>query len=306
MKNIEISEIKQISTDKNERETFIAQIENGTEYEVLSQSSLSYIDYLNISENIKILGEFFDVNAAVTTKEGLLCTAALGSSIETALEKTVDCDPLSIKGATIGFTKVVTLDVAKTIKSMKIKNVVSKDFSKDALEYLQKHDSINIVKIKSPLQELLGFNEYDIKVTPLGYLISEQNLSKLTKSTFKVAGKIKPSQQQAEDAIFGLKIIKHLRSCSAVVAKDLSVKAIVQGQYCYANAAERAIDIACENSKDAVLIIDGSVDTKEVINAAIQGRIGLITEAGLDLNSAKICDKYEISVIVTGIDNKRY
>ena len=59
---------------------------------------------------------------------------------------------------------------------------------------------MNIIKIKSPLQEVLGFNTKDIKVTPLGYLIQEQNQSKLTKSSFKVAGKVKPTQQQAEDA----------------------------------------------------------------------------------------------------------
>ena len=48
------------------------------------------------------------------------------------------------------------------------------------------------------------------------------------------------------------------------------------------------MDLACENSKDAVLALDGVVENEEVINAAIQGRIGLIIEAGDGTNSAKI------------------
>ena len=76
-----------------------------------------------------------------------------------------------------------------------------------------------------------------------------------------------------------------------------------------ADAVEAAMDFACENSKDAVLAVDGFVEDEETINAAIQGRIGLIIEAGDGPDSkkiAKIADKYNISHIETGIRNYRY
>ncbi len=69
------------------------------------------------------------------------------------------------------------------------------------------------------------------------------------------------------------------------------------------------MDLACENSKEAVLALDGVIENEEVINAAIQGRIGLIIEAGDGANStkiAKLADKYNISLITTGIRNNRY
>ena len=74
-------------------------------------------------------------------------------------------------------------------------------------------------------------------------------------------------------------------------------------------AAEKAMDLACENSKDAVLAVDGVIENEEVINAAIQGRIGLIIEAGDSKNSDKIlklAEKYNIVVIHTGIRNYKY
>lgn len=51
------------------------------------------------------------------------------------------------------------------------------------------------------------------------------------------------------------------------------------------------------------------IENEETINAAIQGRIGLIIEAGNGRNSNKIvklADKYNLSMIHTTIQNNRY
>ena len=66
---------------------------------------------------------------------------------------------------------------------------------------------------------------------------------------------------------------------------------------------------ACDNTKDGVLALDGVIDTKNIVHAAIQGRIGLIIESGDSPNSKeilKIADKYGISMIFTGIRNNKY
>ncbi|MBQ8460126.1 hypothetical protein IJ541_08515 [bacterium] len=311
METIEIKEFEELPFGENiTQKAFISPAENGVEYEILSDSNaLEYIDYLNLSKVVEILAEFFDVNASAMAKENMLCAVALGSSIENSFEKLIDCDPISVIGATIGFTKILDLECSKQLNAMKIRNVIAPNFEKDALDYLQKNSDINIIQVKSPLQELLGFCEKDIKVTPFGYLIQEQNQSKLTKSSFKVAGKTKPSQQQAEDAIFAWKVSKYIKSRSAVIAKDLVTRAIVQGRTNAIEPVERAMDIACENSKDAILALDGTIENEEIINTAIQGRIGLIIEACDGANSGKIvklADKYNIALIKTGIRNNRY
>ncbi len=311
MENIEIRDYNALPYGENVTQAAaIAPVENGLEYEILTDNkALEYVDYLNLTRAVEILGEFFDVNAATVAKENQLCSAALGRSLEAAYEKILECDPISITGSTVGFSKEVNLEIAKQLNAMKIRNLTAPKFTKDALDYLIKNSDINVIQIKSPLQELLGFNAKDIKVTPFGYLIQEQNFSKLTKNSFKVTGKTKPTQQQAEDAIFAWKISKYTKSKSAVIAKDLSTKAIVQGRPDNIEATELAMDIACENSKDAVLAVDGVIDSIETIHAAIQGRIGLIIEAGDGANSdniAKLADKYVISHISTGIRNNKY
>ena len=311
METIELKDFIELPYGENVTQSAsISPVENGLEYDILSENSaLEYLDYLNMSKTVEILAEFFDVNAAAISKEGILCTAALGSSSENAFEKILESDPLCIDNSTIGFSKKVTLDIAKQVNAMNFRNIIATAYEKSAVDYLTNDSNLNVIKIKSPLQEILGFNACDIKVTPFGYLVQSQNFSKLTKGSFKVLGKTKPTQQQAEDAIFAWKVAKYTKSKSAVIAKDLSVKAIVQAGHNSIEVTERAMDLACENSKDAVLAIDGVVENEEIINTAIQGRIGLIIESGdLPISSkfSKLADKYEIAYIVTGIRNNKY
>jgi len=311
METIEIREFNNLPCGENPNQiAFLSPVQDGLDYEICSESDdLGYIDYLNLTRTVEVLAEFFDVNAAALANEAKLCSVALGSSVQVAFDKILENEPVLITGGTIGFTKKVTEETALQIVAMKVRNVAAPEFAKTALDILKKNTGMRVIKIKSPLQELLGFRTKDIKVTPFGYLIQEQNESKLNKDSFKIAGKTKPLQQAAEDAIFAWKISKYIRSRSAVVAKDLAVRAIVQGESSLADCVEKAMDIACENSKDAVLAVDGVIEQEQVVNAAIQGRISLIIEAGnseISPKIAKIADKYNIAVITTGHRNNRY
>lgn len=311
MEKIEISNFTDLPFGENVyQKATIAKIDDGVDYEILSENkTLEYIDYLNLTSVLKILAEFFDVNCTAIAKESSICAVALGSSLENSFEKALDCDPISAYGGTVGFSKTVTIDLAKELKAVKIRNILAPKYSQDALTYLQETTDINIVRVDTPLQEILGFSTKDLKVTPFGILVQEQNQSKLTKDSFKVVTKTKPTQEQAEDAIFAWKVSKHLKSQSAIIAKNLATKAIIQGKPNGAVTSELAMDYACENSKEAVLALDGVIENKETINAAIQGRIGLIINAGDSEYSKeifKLADKYNISIIATKIRNNKY
>ena len=309
METIEINNFSPLASGANTTQNAYISNNESIEYEIISRNKeLEYIDYLNLSEAVKILGEFFDVNCAVITKGSYICSVALGATSDEAFSKAMDCDPLSVNNSTVGISKEVTLENAKQFKLMKVRNIIAPLFSKEAFSCLLDSD-INMIAVKTPLHELQGFSAKDIKVTPFGILVQEQNNSKLTKDTFKVVSQIKPTQEQVEDAIFGWKISKHLKTQSAVIAKDLSTRGIIQGKSNSIIAAESVMDIACEYSKDAVLILDGVIDNTEIVNTAIQGRIGLIIDAGDGKNSANIlkyADKYGISMIFTNCRNNRY
>ena len=138
MEEIIINDLKPLTSGENLHQSgYISPVENGLEYKILTENKdLEYADYLNLAEVSGILAEFFDVNTTAISKDGKLCSVALGSSIENSFEKAIDCNPACVVYSTIGFSKEVDLPTLKTAISMKIKNLIAPSFDKAAIEYL--------------------------------------------------------------------------------------------------------------------------------------------------------------------------
>ena len=271
------------------------------DYEVLNEKQLSYNNFLDMSLAVSIVSEFYDVCAAAITRHSMPCGVALGSSVSEAFQKALDCNPFGSFGGTMAFSRGIDEKLAKTISSLLPELVISPDFSEKALEIL-KNKNLKLVKLKTPLKDYRNVVSKEIKVTPFGILVQETDKSQLEKESFNVVTKKKPTTEMVEDMIFAWKVSKHTRSNSAVIVKDLKTVGICQGETTRTDAIEKALDIACENSKDAILATDGFIVGSESINAAIQGRIsGIILTGVKDKDIIKTADKYELVMITTGI-----
>lgn len=278
------------------------------DYEVIDGKELSFNELKNLVEVTSIISEFYDVPAAAIIKNSSPCGVALGRSIEEAYEKAFDCDPIASFFGTIGFSKTVNADVAKHINSMSVKVVIAPDFDEKALRILRENLFIKLVKINTPLMDYKKYAHKEIRITPFGTLVQEFNKSELSKESFKVVTQTKPTREQIEDAIFAWKIAKYAKTHSVVIAKDFKTTAITQGHINPIIAVEEALNISCDNSKDAVMALDDTLAAIDCINAAAQGRISLIIHTGgsiKDKDLIKMADKYKIAIISTGIKNTR-
>ena len=92
METIEISDFTQLTSGENPNQSaYISKSDGGIEYDIISRNKeLEYIDYLNLSEVVKILGEFFDVSCAIVSRNAQICSVALGSNTDEAFAKALD------------------------------------------------------------------------------------------------------------------------------------------------------------------------------------------------------------------------
>ncbi len=127
-----------------------------------------------------------------------------------------------------------------------------------------------------------------------------QKFPLLDKESFKVVSKTKPTVEQIEDAIFAWKITKYIRSAGVVVAKDFKMTGISQGLQ--TPAFEYALNVACDNAKEAVLASDVPLSVHD-LNVAVQDRISLIIQPGVSPDVLKQADKFNVAMITTGISN---
>ncbi len=261
---------------------------------------LSFVDIMTISKGLNIISEFFDVNAVVTALNTGISAVALGKSLEDAYQKTIDSNPVDYMNAIVLVSAEVDSEVAKLLS--KTNKIVAPKFTQSAIELLERR-GITYVTIKTPLKDFKQFWQNDIKITPLGTLKQSPNTSELSKETFKIASMAKPNVEQIEDAVFAWKVAKHVNSQAIVIAKDLQTYAISQGLY--TASVEFALDYACDASKDAILASDMPITIHD-INAAAQGRIALVIVPFATSEVIAAADKFNISVITTGITNVLY
>ena len=287
----------------------ILQTDGMADFEIVENKTLSYNEVVSITELSNILSEFYDVCAVAIVKNSAPCGVALAPTIEEAYNKAFDCDPMASFFGTIGFSQTVDYEVAKHLNSMSVKLIIAPAVDKKALSLLNENPSIKVVLLKTPLKDFKKLLQKDIKVTPFGTLYQDINNSSLNKNSFKVVTKTKPSTEQIEDAVFAWKISKYSRSNSIVIAKDFKTIAIAQGFVSPVNAVEVAMNTACDGAKDAILASDTTLPTQDCIYAAAQGRISTIIQPGGAINEDKIielADKYNITMILTGIENYKH
>lgn len=294
--NIDSLEI--VSGENSFQTATIEKNEKIVDYEV--SQKITYLDIISFAKGLDIISEFFDVNAVVSISGNGVCAVALGKSLEDAVKKVMDSNPIDFMNSTIAVSTKVESDIAMYLKEGN--KIVAPEFSKNAIEILERRN-ICYMTIKTPLNEYKNHLMNDVKVTPLGTLTQSPNLSELKKDTFKVVSKTKPTVEQIEDAVFAWKVAKHTASHSIVIAKDLKTVAISQGLQ--SAMIEFAIDYSCDSSKDAILASDLPVTVHD-INVSAQGRIGLIIVPNVTKEVLDYADKYSIAVITTGFTNILY
>lgn len=278
------------------------------DYEVVNGGELSYKNILDMTTLIQILSEFYDVNATIMVKNAMPCGAALGTSLTDAFNKAFDCNPVSILGSCIGFSKILDTETAKKIHLSDFELVMAIGYDKEALEILKKKPELKVIKINTPLEEVKISVREEVKITPFGILLQDADRGDFNKDTFKVVTKRKPTSEEIEDAIFAFKIAKHSKSKAVVIAKNFKMLSIAQGQTSFADACDWVMTYACDDTKGSVMAYDGIIDTVDGIHVATTGRVALIIQAGSSYNEKKViktCDKYEISMITTGITHHK-
>lgn len=274
------------------------------DYEVLNGKELSYNNIVDSTAALNIVSEFFDVNACVIVKHTNPCGAALGSTLEDAWDKALDCDPMSAFGGIVAFTKTVDINIAKKMTAMFLEVVLAPDYTEEALEELKRKKNLRVIKINTPLDKYRNIISREIKLTPFGALIQTIDDKELDPETFKTVTKEKPTQEMIEDMVFAYKIAKHVKSNAIVIAKDLKTLGICGGQTSRVGAVEIALSRCADGAKDTVLASDGFFPATDNITVAAQYRVkGIIQPGGSikDKDVIELADKLGLCMITTGI-----
>jgi phosphoribosylaminoimidazolecarboxamide formyltransferase / IMP cyclohydrolase len=241
----------------------------------------------------KVVSEF-EETVCCAVKHNTPCGVALGTSLLEAYKKAYECDPMSIFGGIVAFNKKVDKAAAEELAKIFLEIVIAPDFDEDALDVFRAKKNLRVIRGESKPQ-----NRLELVSVDGGMLVQETN-SKLMDEINYVTEK-KPTQEQMTDLLFGMKVVKYVKSNAIVVIKDGMAKGIGGGQTNRIWAASQALDRA----KDGVVLAsDAFFPFGDVAEEAAKYNIKAIIQPGgsiRDNESIEVCNKQGIAMVFTGV-----
>lgn len=263
-------------------------------FEILNGKELSYNNIKDLDIAWKVACEFDEEIACCALKHNTPCGVAIGETVFDSYKKAYECDPISIFGGIVAINKKVDKKTAEEMVKIFLEVVAAPEFDEDALNILKTKKNLRVIKCNSKPAN----NKYLVSVDG-GILIQEED-NKLLNELDIVTEK-KPTKEELENMVFGMKVVKYVKSNAIVVVKDKKAIGIGGGQVNRIWAACEALE---RGEGATILASDAFFPFDDVVKEASKYNIkGIIQPGGSirDKDSIECCNEKGISMVITGV-----
>jgi len=264
----------------------------------LKGKQLSFNNLNDLNAAWQLLLEFKQP-AAVAVKHTNPCGVGLSGTLSEAFRKAYDADPVSIFGGIVTLNRPVDSETAAMLAEIFLEIVAAPGFSDEAIKILETKKDLRLMEI--PVQPVSG--GFDLKPVSGGLLLQQQDKLPLTGEGWKTATKRQPTEAEMKDLIFGMKVVRHVKSNAIVLVKDGQTIGIGAGQMGRVGAAEIAIRQAGDKAGGSVMASDAFFPLPDTVELAARAGVTAIAQPGgslKDKDSIAACDNTGIAMVLTG------
>ncbi|WP_236895297.1 bifunctional phosphoribosylaminoimidazolecarboxamide formyltransferase/IMP cyclohydrolase [Clostridium beijerinckii] len=261
-------------------------------FETLNGKELSYNNFKDVDIAWKCANEF-DEPACCALKHNTPCGVAIGKDSYEAYMKAYEVDPTSIFGGIIGFNRKVDKKTAEEMVKIFLEVIAAPEYDEDALEILKTKKNLRVLKFHNTPKA----DKYMVTVD--GAMLVQEEDNKLVEE-IKVVTEKKPTDEEMKDLLFGMKVVKYVKSNAIVVAHNGIALGIGGGQV---NRIWPTEDALKRGKGATILASDAYFPFGDVAETAAKAGIKAIIQPGgsiRDQESIDVCNKYGISMVFTG------
>lgn len=266
------------------------------DFEQLNGKELSFNNLRDMDVAWRTVCEFTEP-ACCGLKHSTPCGAAIADNVYDAYVKAYECDPVSIFGGIVALNKTVDEATAKEMVKIFLEIVIAPDFTPEALEVLKIKKNLRVIKCHHTPQDKINMVKVDG-----GLLVQDEDLSFST--NYEAVTEKAPTAEEMENLIFGMKIVKHVKSNAIVVVKDKMAVGIGNGETNRIWPTQQAIERAGERIEGAILASDAFFPFRDVVDTCAKAGIKAIIQPGgsiRDKESIDACNEHGISMVFTGM-----
>lgn len=275
---------------------YVSTTENGAMKDFIQHQGkeLSFNNLRDMDVAWKVVQEFDEEIACCGLKHSTPCGVAIAETVEDAFEKAYSCDPTSIFGGIVSFNREVNAKTAEELTKIFLEIIIAPSYTKEALEVLAKKKNLRVIECHQKPTDKMNLVKVDG-----GLLVQEEDRVNL--DNLQVVTKKDPTEEEKKDLLFGMKVVKHVKSNAIVVVKNQMALGIGTGEVNRIWATQQAIERA---GKGVVLASDAFFPFRDVVDCCAENHIQAIIQPGgsmRDQESIDACDEHGISMIFTGI-----
>ncbi|MCD6162927.1 MAG: bifunctional phosphoribosylaminoimidazolecarboxamide formyltransferase/IMP cyclohydrolase [candidate division Zixibacteria bacterium] len=270
--------------------------------QILSGKELSFNNIWDLEAALQMILDFKRPFAAVI-KHTNPCGAAIGETLAEAYGKALESDPMSAFGSIIGLNQTVNMETAKLLhKTRFIECILAPDYEPEALELLKKKKQRRLIavgELDSSIEE-----RPDMRIITGGALLQSRDTAELKADDLKIVTKIKPSQTQIDDLLFGFKIIKHVKSNAVLICKNGATVGIGAGQTSRVDSSIIAVRKAGDRAKDAVAASDAFFPMPDGFEVLAEAGVKAVIQPGGSKGDPDViaaADKLNAAMVFSGM-----
>jgi phosphoribosylaminoimidazolecarboxamide formyltransferase/IMP cyclohydrolase len=270
--------------------------------EKLHGKELSFNNIIDLDSALDIVMDFERPTAAVI-KHTNPCGVASADSISEAYKIGEAADSLSAFGSVVGLNRDCDLATAEEIKTHFVEAVIAPDFAPEALEVLSKKKSIRLLKTGRPIVRESPVDHKMMKVKG-GILVQTGEFPKITPESLKVVTEKKPTDDEIRSMMFAVKVLKHVKSNSILLAQGERTVGIGAGQMSRVDASMIAARKAGDAAKDSVLASDAFFPFRDGVDAAAKFGVAAIIQPGGSVRDNEVIEaanEHGMSMVFSGI-----
>lgn len=265
---------------------------------------LSYNNLADADAAIRCMREFIEQPACVIVKHANPCGVAQAASIEEAYQLAYETDSTSAFGGIIAFNLPLDEATAKRIVEQQfVEVIIAPSIDNEAIKHLATKPNIRVLSF--PIKDIIPGLE--VKCLLGAVLVQSPDMTMVEQDAMRVVTKRQPTEQQWQDMMFCLRVVKHVKSNAIVYSKNGRTLGIGAGQ----TSRVASSQIAVWKAADAKLELAGSVMASDAffpfrdsIDAAAKAGITAIIQPGGSMRDDEViaaADEHDIAMVMTGV-----
>lgn len=269
----------------------------------LHGKELSYNNLVDVDACVGLIDEFLDAGPTFAIiKHTNACGIASAATAKAAYLHALACDPVSAFGGVVITNTNVDAETAEELNKLFMEILIAPAYSEEALTILQSKKNRILLKRKP-----LTLPGEMFKTILNGVLAQDKdNVTETAENMTTVTNKV-PTQEELKSLEFALKVCKHTKSNTIVLAKENQLLASGTGQTSRVDALRQAIDKAAAFGFDlngAVMASDAFFPFPDCVEIAKEAGVTAVVQPGgsiRDKESIAYCDANGVAMVTTGV-----